>query len=129
MIRKIGATVLFVKDLDKCAAFYRDVLGFAQTFTDDVSVAYRVDDHDFVVLKVSAAVKMIGEKTLSPEQVMGHRMLLCADVDSVDATYQSLTSKGVAFIHAPADQPWGIRSAYFADPEGNLWEIRQRLAS
>jgi lactoylglutathione lyase len=128
MIRKIGATVLFVQDLEKCAAFYRDSLGFKVTFTDDVSVAYRVDDYDFVVLKVSAAVDMIGEATLSPQQVTGYRMLLCADVDSVDATYQSLTGKGVAFIHAPADQPWGIRSAYFADPEGNLWEIRQQLA-
>jgi uncharacterized glyoxalase superfamily protein PhnB len=52
-----------------------------------------------------------------------------ADVDIVDATYRMLTVKGVAFIHAPADQPWGIRSAYFSDHEGNLWEIRQPVAS
>ena len=128
MIRKIGATVLFVQDLEKCSAFYRDTLGFKVGFTDDVSVAYRVDDYDFVVLKVSAAVDMIGEATLSPQQVAGSRMLMCADVDSADATYQALIGKGVTFIHTPADQPWGIRSAYFADPEGNLWEIRQQLA-
>jgi catechol 2,3-dioxygenase-like lactoylglutathione lyase family enzyme len=129
MIQKIGATVLFVKDLEKCAAFYRDLLGFRVTFTDDVSVAYKVDGHDFVVLQVAAAVDMIGEATLTPEQVTGSRMLLCADVDSVDATYKALTDKGVSFIHAPKDQPWGIRAAYFADPEGNLWEIREQLAS
>ncbi|MBZ0308214.1 MAG: VOC family protein, partial [Anaerolineae bacterium] len=46
----------------------------------------------------------------------------------VDTTYQTLTAKGITFIHAPKDQPWGIRAAYFADPEGNLWEIRQQLA-
>jgi len=54
---------------------------------------------------------------------------LCADVDSVDTTYQALKAKGVQFIHVPKDQPWGIRATYLADPEGNLWEIRQQLAS
>jgi lactoylglutathione lyase len=129
MIGKIGATVLFVKDLDKCAAFYRDVFGFKQTFNDDVSVAYIVDGHDFVVLQIAAAVNMLGETTLTPEQVTGHKMLLCADVDNVDATFTSLTAKGLKFIHAPEDKPWGIRAAYCADPEGNLWEIRQQIGS
>jgi catechol 2,3-dioxygenase-like lactoylglutathione lyase family enzyme len=127
MFSKIGATVLFVQDLDKCAAFYRDILGFRVTFTDDVSVAYKVDDHDFVVLKYSAAVNMVGESAILPDQVKGQQMLLCADVESVDDTYQALMAKGIQFIHAPADQPWGIRAAYFTDPEGHLWEIRQQL--
>jgi lactoylglutathione lyase len=129
MIGKIGATVLFVQDLDQCVAFYRDILEFKVTFTDDVSVAYKVNDHDFVVLKVSVAVEMVGEAAILPAQLSGHRMLLCADVDSVDTVYQALTAKGVKFLHAPKDQPWGIRAAYFADPEGNLWEIRQQLAA
>jgi uncharacterized glyoxalase superfamily protein PhnB len=103
--------VLFVQELEKCAAFYRDTLGFKQTFTDDASVAYRVDDYDFVVLKVAAAVDLIGKATLSPKHATGSRMLLCADVDSVDATYKPLKGRGVALIHAPADQPWGIRWA------------------
>jgi len=129
MIGKIGATVLFVQDLDKCAAFYRDILEFKVTVTDDVSVAYKVNDYDFVVLQVAAAVAMVGEGAILPAQLTGHRMLLCADVESVDAVYELLTAKGVTFIHAPKDQPWGIRAAYFADPEGNLWEIRQQLAN
>ena len=52
-------------------------------------------------------------------------MLLAAGVEDVDAAYQTLSAKGVRFLRPPTDQPWGLRTAYFADPEGNLWEINQ----
>ena len=32
-------------------------------------------------------------------------------------------------LKPPTTQPWGLRTAYFADPEGNLWEINQPVAS
>ncbi len=123
MFRKFDAAVLFVQDLSKCAAFYRDKLGFEATFTDANSVAFRLEDQDFVLLKEAAAVDMITEEAVSLHKAAGHRMLLCMGVQDVDAVYESLTAKGVAFIKPPKDQPWGRRTAYFADPEGNLWEI------
>jgi len=52
---------------------------------------------------------------------------LCAGVENVDAVHAALEAKGVAFIRPPINQPWGRRTAYFADPEGNLWEIFQNL--
>jgi len=54
-------------------------------------------------------------------------VLLCAGVDDVDAEYAALTAKGLKFIKPPVDQPWGRRTAYFADPEGNLWELFHML--
>lgn len=129
MIRNISAAVIFVEDLDTCMKFYRDVLGFQTTFNDDVSYAFQVGGHDFVVLKVSAAVAMVGEAVLALDQAAGHRVLLCAGVDDVDATYEALTAKGLTFIKAPDSKPWGRRTAYFADPEGNLWELWHSLES
>jgi hypothetical protein len=38
---------------------------------------------------------------------------------------RSWTKKG----HKSTHQPWGLRTAYFADPEGNLWEINQPIGS
>ena len=52
-------------------------------------------------------------------------MLLAASVEDVDATYQELLAKGVMFLRPPTNQPWGLRTAHFADPEGHLWEINQ----
>ena len=53
--------------------------------------------------------------------------ILCADVDDVDAIYATLSAKGVPFTRPPLTQPWGYRVAYFNDPEGNLWELRQSV--
>jgi lactoylglutathione lyase len=127
MIGKVDAIVLFVDDLDKCMRFYRDTLGFKVTFNDDVSFAFRVEDQDFVLLKVSAAVDMLGEAALSPRPAAGHRVLHCVGVKNVDAVYEALTAKGLAFIKPPISQPWGRRTAHFADPEGNLWELWHSL--
>jgi lactoylglutathione lyase len=124
MIRRIDATVLFVRDLDACMKFYRDIIGFEMTFSDDVSFAFRTTDQDFVVLKDSAAAEMVGADAVG--KATG-RVLLCAGVENVDNVYTALTAKGVAFIKPPKDQAWGRRTAYFADPEGNLWELYHLL--
>lgn len=128
MIRKIDAAVLFVKDRARCALFYRDILGLPATFSDANSDAFKLEEQDFVLLDVSAAAEMVGEEALSHTGEAGHRVLLCAGVENVDATYKALTAKGVAFIKPPKSQPWGRRTAYFADPEGNIWEIWHSLA-
>ena len=126
-IRSISATVLFVEDLDKCMKFYRDIVGLEVIPLDAVSLILKLEGQDFLLLKLSAAVEMVGEAALSLGQGAGHRVLLCAGVEDVDATYQAFTAKGLTFIKPPADKAWGRRTAYFADPEGNLWELWQSL--
>ena len=127
MLGNLSATVLFVQDLDKCMKFYQDIFDLKAMFIDANSAAYRMDDHDFVLLKTAAAAEMVGEAALSPDKAGGHRVLLCIGVEDVDATYKALTAKGLAFIKPPKSQDWGRRTAYFADPEGNLWELWHSL--
>lgn len=124
---KVDAVVLFVQDLQKCVAFYRDQCGMEVVFTDEVSVAFKRDNQDFLLLEYAAAAEMVGDAMIG-QRGAGHEVLLCADVDDVDAAYKTLTDKGVVFLKAPKDQPWGIHSAYFADPEGHLWELRKILS-
>jgi uncharacterized glyoxalase superfamily protein PhnB len=50
-------------------------------------------------------------------------------VPNVDEEYKKLTGKGVKFVNPPQDKPWGRRTAYFADPEGNLWELWHELSA
>lgn len=124
MIRSIGATVLFVNDLDKCIRFYRDTLGLEVTFNDDVSYGLRLAVQDLLLLQVAAAAEMVGEAAIG--QATG-RVLFCAEVEDVDAEYETLKAKGAAVGKPPKDQAWGRRTAYFADPEGNLWELYKIL--
>jgi catechol 2,3-dioxygenase-like lactoylglutathione lyase family enzyme len=129
MFRKIDGVVLIVENLDKCVKFYRDTLGLQVTFSDPVSFAFRMEDQDFLLLQLSAAAEQISETAVSLHKEAAHRMFLCVDVEDVDAAYNAITSKGVTFIRTPTSYPWGMRVAYFADPEGNLWEIRHPVAA
>ncbi|MFN8375959.1 MAG: VOC family protein [Anaerolineae bacterium] len=127
MLRKVSANVLFVEDLERAMKFYRDILGLTVVFSDDVSYAFKMEGQDFALVKVSAGVEMLNETVLSQPPGAAHRVMLCADVENLDAVYNTLTAKGVEFIKPPKDQAWGWRTAYFADPEGNLWEFRQAI--
>jgi catechol 2,3-dioxygenase-like lactoylglutathione lyase family enzyme len=127
IFRDINGVVLLVQDLDRCMKFYRDTVGLEIVYSDDVSYIFKLDSRDFVLLEVNRAAEQISEAAVKPQQAGVNHMFLCADVDDVDAAYQALTAKGVAFIQPPTDQPWKMRTAYFADPEGNLWELRRNL--
>jgi len=51
---------------------------------------------------------------------------LALDVDTpeeVDKEYHKMVNKGATPIIEPKTYPWGLRSCYIADPEGNLIEI------
>lgn len=41
----------------------------------------------------------------------------------VDLAFQEVVSKGATPILEPTTEPWGQRTCYVADPEGNLIEI------
>jgi lactoylglutathione lyase len=129
MFHSIAATVLFVKDVAKCKTFYRDTLGLEVTESDSEHVAVHMENVYFLLLEVSAAAHMISEEELELKIEGGPRGLLAAGVENVDAAYESLKARGVTFLRPPTDQPWGLRTAYFADPEGNIWEINQPIGS
>lgn len=129
MFHRVMATGLFVRDLARCTAFYRDTLGLEVQESTPDTVSFQMENVYFFLLEVSAAAHMISEETLELKIEGGPRVLLAAGVEDVDAAYEALKAKGVAFLRPPTNQPWGLRTAYFADPEGNLWEINQSIGS
>ena len=129
MIRRIVATELFVRDLSRCATFYRDTLGLEGQEDGPGSVVFKIGDVYFFLLEVSAAADLISEGSLELKIEGGPRSMLAVEVEDVDATYASLKAKGVTLLRPPTDQPWGLRTAHFADPEGNPWEIHQSIGS
>ncbi|HEU5198623.1 MAG TPA: VOC family protein [Ktedonobacterales bacterium] len=127
MFHRVVASVLFVRDLGACTAFYRDTLGLQMQEHDAVSAGFKLENVYFILLEVSAAADLLGKKGTVLELADGPRGLLAAEVEHVDAAYETLKARGVAFLTPPTDQPWGLRTAHFADPEGNLWEIHQPI--
>jgi lactoylglutathione lyase len=129
MFRKLMATELIVRDLAACTAFYRDTLGLVVRESESTpnSVSFQMDTVYFFLLEAGGAAQMVSSEPLDLELAGSPRVLLAAGVEDVDAAYQVLSAKGVRFLRPPTDQPWGLRTAYFADPEGNLWEINHSI--
>jgi len=51
-----------------------------------------------------------------------------SSLSNVDEVTKELKAKGVVFETGPIDRSeWGIRTAHFRDPDGNLIEINQPL--
>lgn len=42
------------------------------------------------------------------------------EVEDVDAQFERLKALGVTFVKLPASYPWGTRSVWFRDPDGNI---------
>jgi uncharacterized glyoxalase superfamily protein PhnB len=45
---------------------------------------------------------------------------LMFNVDDVDAEWERLQTLGVEFVKPPQTHPWGARSFWFRDPDGNI---------
>ena len=128
MIHKIAAIVLFVHDLAGCTAFYRDTFKLPYQGSDADSASFLLGDEVYVILLSPAgAADLLGTEVHGLTSAGGARGLLAAGVADVDAAYEELTAQGVTFVRPPTDQRWGLRTAHFADPEGNIWEINQAI--
>ncbi len=125
MINGIMATVVFVRDLDRCTTFYRNTLKLPYTGSDANSSAFLLQERSLILLSVSGAADLLGSVPNELKVDGPPRVVLAAGVENVDAAYQTLKAEGVTFLRPPTDQSWGLRTAHFADPEGNLWEINQ----
>jgi lactoylglutathione lyase len=125
-IKDVGAVILFVEDVARSKAFYRDLLGLDVQFEDDESVGFKIKGLAFIVLQVDRArVQLQDEPTATP--TAGATAFLTSFTDDVNALHADLAGRGIAFFQHPADQPWGVRTAYFKDPDGHVWEIAQAI--
>lgn len=127
MLKGIIATVVFVRDLDACTTFYRDTLKLPYEGTDANSSTFLLQERYLILLSSSGAADLLDTQASALNLEGGPRVLLAASVEDVDAVYEELKAKDVTFLRPPTDQSWGLRTAHFADPEGNLWEINQPI--
>ena len=117
---------LFVEDMGKMIRFYRDVLGFEIKEAEDTSNVYLVKDGTlFLLYGRRDFEKMTGRKYACIRGLNGHsEIALYVDTfDEVDAAFRDAVGKGAEPVLEPETEPWGQRTCYIADPEGNLIEI------
>jgi len=117
---------LFVKDMGTMIRFYRDVLGFEINEDENTSNVYLVKDGTlFLLYGRDDFEKMTSRKYEYVKGLNGHaEIALYVDTfGEVDAEFEKAVAKGADPVLEPTTEPWGQRTCYIADPEGNLIEI------
>lgn len=117
---------LFVEDMGSMIRFYRDVMGFEITEPENAGNVYlKKDGVLFMLYERKNFEKMSGRVYEYLKGFNGH-FEIALKVDSyeeVDRIFTEVTAKGARAVMEPETMPWGQRTCYVADPEGNLIEI------
>lgn len=127
-LKRIDVVVLFVADLDRAKTFYRDTLGMETKFEDQYSAYFGLETTSLLLLTIAGAQDLLSSEAVAVPRPTGATSQLVSFVEDVDAIYEELVGRGVEFVRKPIDREWGLRTAHFKDPDGNVWEIVQSLA-
>ena len=117
---------LLVEDMGKMIRFYRDVLGFEIKEEENTSNVYLVKDGTlFLLYGRKDFEKMTSRRYEYIKGLNGHfEIALYVDTfEEVDEAYKKAVENGATSVLEPELEPWGQRTCYIADPEGNLIEI------
>ena len=123
---KLDGFGVFVKDMPTMVRFYRDILGFEIKEAEDASNVFLEKDGTlFLFYRRSDFEKMTSTKFNYAEKINGHFEIALGveNFAAVDKAYNEIVSKGGESVMPPTTEPWGKRTCYIADPEGNLVEI------
>ncbi len=123
---KLEGFGIFAQDMAAMIRFYRDVLGFEIKESEDAgNVFLEKDGTLFLLFGRNDFEKMTGRKFQYTNGLNGHFEIALGveNYNAVDRVYAEVTAKGAQPVMSPETEPWGQRTCYIADPEGNLVEI------
>ena len=132
MTCRISCIRLLVDKFDECFGFYRDVLG-AEVVWGNPGEAYaefRVGDDatHLALFRRELSDAAIGVSSPHPLPERTDRVALIIEVDDVGAWADRLSSHNVENVCPCTERrDWGVRTAHFRDPDGNLIEVNQPL--
>ncbi|BAZ33436.1 glyoxalase/bleomycin resistance protein/dioxygenase [Cylindrospermum sp. NIES-4074] len=122
---------LLVSNYKDTFLFYRDLLGFDVDWGDENTgyAEFNTGSIQLALLKKELMAEVV-PNTDEPSSVANQdKTFLIFAVDNVDEVYQQLQAHQVNIIAPPQDRSdWGIRTAHFRDPDGNLIEIYTNLS-
>jgi len=114
---------VFVSDLERSIAFYRDVLGLA---VQHANPAHGYASFDAGPIRLGLA--RVAPETGDPASRVGRHTGIGFGVPDLEQAYQRLRGQGVHFTAPPERQPWGGFMALFQDPDRNVFYLDQLRA-
>jgi len=125
-IRHLDYVILLCADVARMRAFYGGVLDFPlhRDLWNGTWVELRVGSV-LLALRPRGLAAVGGRSYDGPglPGSAGVQLAFRVAPAEVDACGAALAARGVEILDPPTDQPWGHRTLFFRDPEGNLLEI------
>ncbi len=124
-----GLVNLYTGDIEAGLHFYRDLLGFTETFRtpkDGVPehVELRLNGFTVGLGTVEAARRVHGVEAAPGSPAM----VLVVWAEDADSAYTALVAAGVPVVQPPHDSGNNNRSFLVRDPDGNLVELVAKVA-
>ena len=115
---------LYTRDIEAGLHFYRDLLGFTETFRTPVEgipehVELQLNGFTIGLGTVEAARRVHGVEAAPGSPAV----VLVVWAENVDAAFTELVAAGVPVLQPPHDTGSSNRNALLRDPDGNLVEI------
>jgi catechol 2,3-dioxygenase-like lactoylglutathione lyase family enzyme len=120
---------LYTRDIEAGMRFYRDLLGFVETFRTPAEgtpahVELRLNGGFTIGLGTVQAARDAHGVDAAPGSPA---MVLVVWTDDVDRSYRELVAAGVPGVRPPRDAGNNNRNALLRDPDGNLVEIVAKI--
>ena len=107
---------LITDDVAALARFYAQVTG-ATAEGDETHVELHTAGAGIAIFSVA------GMEALAPHSMQGAgrgSLTISFRVQDADAEYERIKALGATFVKPPQTHPWGARSFWFRDPDGNI---------
>ncbi|HSM23370.1 MAG TPA: VOC family protein [Anaerolineaceae bacterium] len=117
---------IFVEDIITMVDFYKNVIGLEIDWDGEGPFAeFKHEGIRFSMFSRKELPHLLGTTPDFPQKLNGSFELAInvGNPENVDVKFNEMTTKGAKVIYAPRDEPWKMRSAMIADPEGNIIEI------
>lgn len=122
MEQRISLITLAVEDVARSAAFYQ-ALGWKQVETPDGMAVFDLLGQ---ALGLYPRADLARDMGLEPDQLGSGAMTLAHNLrskDEVAQIFELAIAAGARGLKEPHDVFWGGHIAYFADPDGHVWEL------
>ena len=121
----ITSIALVVEDVQRSIKFYRDKVGLDLVRVNKGFGKFESPIADLALWEAGLVREGLGINAGAIDGKLRKMMIACR-LDSprqVDAWHDELNSRGVEFVAPPQSHDWNVYAVYFADPDGNIWEL------
>lgn len=116
-------TCLITRNVKQLVQFYEPVLGVQATWSGEDYAEFHTGVGVLAIFSFAAQQRYIPDVA---EPGKNRSAILEFRVADVDREYARLKPLVKSWVKAPTTQPWGTRSVYFRDPDGNLVDFFSR---